>query len=69
MTTKPITAAPAITDLDAELARIAEKFLGVETLVTQRRDELDFHDLHVAALKAALKAAYEAGVAAAGRSR
>lgn len=42
-------------------ARIAKEYLGIETLVTRNRDSLDFHDVGVASLEAALVAAFEAG--------
>lgn len=40
---------------------IATNALGLETLETRNSDELDFHDLSVWQIKAALEAAYEAG--------
>ena len=45
----------------AALADIASSFLQLETLATRNRDGLDFHDLAVWQIKAALEAAYEAG--------
>lgn len=47
------------------LESIAQKHLGLETLATRNRDRLDFHDLAVWSIEAALKAAYEAGKQAA----
>lgn len=44
-----------------ELSDIARKHLSIETLSTRNADELDFHDLSVWQIKAALQAAYEAG--------
>lgn len=44
---------------------IAKKELGIQTLETRRMDSLDFHDLAVWQVKAALEAAYRAGQAAA----
>ena len=44
------------------LTQIAQQHLDVETLETRRSDRLDFHDLAVWSLKAALEAAYQAGV-------
>ncbi len=44
---------------------IAKQHLGLSTLETRRSDSLDFHDLAVWALRAALEAAYRAGLAAA----
>lgn len=43
------------------LEEIAKQDLGIETLAIRGRDSLDFHDLHVASVKRALAAAYEAG--------
>lgn len=40
---------------------IAAKHLRVATLASQQRDSLDFHDLAVWTIEAALNAAYEAG--------
>ena len=62
------TAKPATADLDTLLERIAQQHLSIETLATRNRDALDFHDVGVASLKAALKAAYQAGVAAADKN-
>jgi hypothetical protein len=44
------------------LIQIAQQHLDVETLETRRSDRLDFHDLAVWSIKAALEAAYQAGV-------
>ena len=44
------------------LTQIARQHLDVETLETRRSDRLDFHDVAVWSLKAALAAAYQAGV-------
>lgn len=58
----------ASTDKDqaeAALAEIAKNILGLETLETRNSDSLDFSDQAVWVLKAALKAAYEAGRASA----
>ena len=41
--------------------RIARETLGLETLETRWSDSLDFHDLAVWSIKAALEAAYQAG--------
>ena len=46
------------------LERIARAKLGIETLETRRSDELDFHEVAVWSIRAALEAAYEAGRAA-----
>ena len=47
------------------LESIARKHLHIETLEAQRSDALDFHDVSVWGVKAALQAAFEAGKAAA----
>lgn len=57
---------PAKTPSDALLLEIATKhFPSIETLETQNSDRLDFHDVAVWAIRAALEAAYAAGVTAA----
>lgn len=43
------------------LTQIAQKHLYLETLGTRKSDLLDFHDLAVWSIKAALKAAFETG--------
>lgn len=43
------------------VSRIAADLLDIDTLETRNSDGLDFHDVSVASLKAALVAAYEAG--------
>lgn len=43
------------------LAQIAQKHLGLETLEPRQSDALDFHDLAVWSIEAALQAAFEAG--------
>ena len=48
--------------LEQLLTQIAQQHLDVETLETRRSDRLDFHDLAVWSIKAALEAAYQAGV-------
>ncbi len=47
------------------LEQIARKHLGLETLAARNSDGLDFHDLGVWNIEAALKAAFEAGQVAA----
>lgn len=47
------------------LESIARKHLHIQTLEAQRSDALDFHDVSVWGVKAALQAAFEAGKAAA----
>ena len=47
---------------EALLLAIAQKhFPNIETLDTRNSDRLDFHDVAVWAMRAALEAAYEAG--------
>lgn len=48
-------------DLFPKLECIAREHLGIETLATRNSDRLDFHDLSVGSIKAALAAAFEAG--------
>ena len=43
------------------LDHIAQTILGLDTLDTRNSDRLDFHDLAVWNIKAALQAAFEAG--------
>lgn len=45
------------------IARIALEHCRIETLEERRSDRLDFHDVAVWSLKAALEAAYLEGVA------
>lgn len=46
----------------ALLEQIAKRHIpNVDTLEERKSDSLDFHDIHVACLKAALEAAYQAG--------
>ena len=47
--------------LDQLFQRIALDHLFVETLETRNSDRLDFHDVAVWAIRAALEDAYEAG--------
>jgi hypothetical protein len=49
-------------DLDKLFAAIAREKLGIET---RRSDSLDFHDVAVWSVRAALEAAFRAGLAAA----
>ena len=44
------------------LTLIAQKHLGIETLVTRKSDRLDFHDVAVWCLRDALEAAFKAGM-------
>lgn len=52
-------------DKQKVIEKIALDHLFIETLETQHRDRLDFHDVSVWAVKSALEAAYAAGIAAA----
>ena len=54
--TKTNPAAP-----DALILDIATRHFFIETLDTRNSDRLDFHDVAVWAMRAALEAAYEAG--------
>ena len=53
------------TKLNQLLEQIAQQHLFIDTLETQSSDRLDFHDVSVWGIKAALQAAYEAGLKAA----
>ena len=55
-----------MTHHSSTLEQIARQHLGLETLETRRSDQLDFHDLAVWSIEAALQAAFEAGKRAAG---
>lgn len=57
MTTKP---AP-----NPVFERIAKEHLRIETLVRRKSDSLDFHDVAVWSIEAALQAAFDAGKASA----
>ena len=46
---------------DAELLEIAQRQFRVETLETRNWDRLDFHDVAVWSIRAALEEAFEAG--------
>jgi hypothetical protein len=46
---------------DALILEIAKRHLSVETLETRNADSLDFHDVAVWAIRAALEEAFEAG--------
>lgn len=54
-----------MTDIDALLTAIAKEHLHLETLETRNSDSLDFHEVSVWGVKAALEAAFEAGKSAA----
>ena len=49
-------------NLNQLLEQIAQQHLFIDTLETQSSDRLDFHDVSVWGVKAALQAAYEAGL-------
>ena len=51
--------------IDKVLEDIAKEHLRVPTLETRKSDSLDFHDLAVWQLRAALDAAFQAGIVAA----
>ena len=51
-------------DKQKVIEQIALDHLFIETLETQHRDRLDFHDVSVWAVKSALEAAYAAGIEA-----
>lgn len=55
--------------VDEPLAAIAKETLHIDTLETRKSDTLDFHDVAVWSVKAALDAAYRAGLAAAREER
>ena len=62
------TAALANAPSEALLLEIATKHLhGIETLETRNSDSLDFHDVAIWAIRAALEAAYAAGQSAAAK--
>ena len=52
---------PAMTSKTEILETIAHQIFDLDTLTTRNRDALDFHELAVWQIKAALEAAYEAG--------
>ena len=61
MTTKT---APAKAPSEALLLEIATRHFRLETLETRNSDGLDFHDVAVWSIRAALEAAFTAGQAA-----
>ena len=46
---------------DAQLLEIAQRQFRIETLETRNGDRLDFHDVAIWAIRAALEEAFEAG--------
>jgi len=62
--TRSFRAAFAARDRAEVVATIAKEILGLDTLETRSSDALDFSDQAVWTLRAALEAAYNAGLAA-----
>lgn len=54
-----------MTNTDQILAAVAMRHLGIPTLEERKSDRLDFHDVAVLNVKAALKAAFDAGATSA----
>lgn len=50
-------------EIEDKLALIARKRMGIETLKTRNSDMLDFHDVGVTNIRAALQEAYASGYA------
>lgn len=48
-------------DLDLLIKWIAHEHLSISTLEARGRDSLDFHDVHVDAIRGALHAAFQLG--------
>jgi len=48
-------------DLDILIQWIAHEHLSISTLQARHRDSLDFHDVHVDAIRGALHAAFQLG--------
>ena len=51
----------ALRERERAIGDISRRHLGVDTLTRRLSDRLDFHDLAVWSIEAALAAAYEAG--------
>ena len=64
MTAKTAAAAAAVSASEALLLEIAAKHFRLQTLETRNSDGLDFHDVAVWSIRAALEAAFAAGQAA-----
>jgi len=64
-----MTKAPATAARDALVGELARKHLHIETLEERKRDCLDFHNVSVWGVQAALEAAYAAGFATAKQER
>ena len=60
-----MTKVPATAARDTLVGELARKHLFIETLEERKRDSLDFHEVSVWGVQAALEAAYAAGIAAA----
>lgn len=58
-----------MSDVGKIIAAIAASQLGIETLEERKSDALDFHTVSVWTVKAALRAAYEAGAASSAQAR
>lgn len=68
-TTPQKSASRAALQLETCLLQIAQEHLLVETLEMRNSDALDFHDVSVWGIKNALIAAYQAGLAAAVKTK
>ncbi len=55
--------------MDKIIFEIAQKHFFIETLETRNLDRLDFHDVSVWSMKAALEEAFKAGQEAAKKSK
>jgi hypothetical protein len=55
---------PTQNQIDREVSALAKQHLGLETLESRRNGNLDYHELGVCNIKAALEAAYRAGMLA-----
>ena len=64
MTAKTAAAAAAAAASESLLLEIAAKHFHLQTLETRNSDGLDFHDVAVWSIRAALEAAFAAGQAA-----
>jgi hypothetical protein len=51
-------------DVMETFAQIAREYLGIATLEERKRDSLDFHEVSILSVTAALRATYDAGFAA-----
>ena len=55
--------------MDKIIFEIAQKHFFIETLETRNLDRLDFHDVSVGSMKAALEEAFKAGQKSAQKSK